>query len=188
MVWSILFLLVGLVIFGLELFIPSGGVLGVVAFLALGASLWFAFGISTQYGLAMLIAVFILIPVFLSQALRVWPRTPIGKRILGDRLPTAEATLPAGGLRDLQGQYGVAQSNLWPNGEVLIDGQRYGAVSEGKPIDSGQPIRVMTVDMNRLVVSFQEPPPTPHAEQTEEELLSRPVDEIISDPFIDPDS
>ncbi|MEE3368885.1 MAG: NfeD family protein [Planctomycetota bacterium] len=186
MLWPILLLLVGMAIVVLEIFIPSGGVLGVLAVAAIVASLVLAFSVSIRSGLVVLVLVFVLTPLTVGYAFRLWPKTPIGKKILGVDLPTAEETLPASQLPELLGQYGTAHTDLWPNGEVLIDGQRYTALSEGKPIDAGESIRVIAVRMNRLIVSDHPSPPPPEKQEVEEDPLARPVDEIVSDPFGDP--
>ena len=186
MLWPILLLLVGMLIIVLEIFIPSGGVLGVLAIAAIAASVVLGFSVSMQAGLVVLVLVFILTPVTVGYAFRLWPKTPIGKKILGGDLPTAEETLPVSHLPELLGQYGTAHSNLWPHGEVLIEGKRYAALSEGKPIDAGEPIRVTAVRMNRLFVSDQPSPPPPGKQGAEGDPLDRPVDEIVSDPFDDP--
>lgn len=185
MLWPILLLVVGMLIVVLEIFVPSGGVLGVLAVAAIVGSVVLAFSGSLQQGVLVLLLVFILTPLTVAYAFRVWPKTPIGKKILGGDLPTAEETLPASHLPELVGKYGVARNNLWPNGEVLIDGKRHAALSEGKPIDAGESIRVTAVRMNRLIVCDQ-PPPLPENQESEDDPLARPVDDIVSDPFADP--
>ena len=186
MLWPILLLLVGMAIVVLEVFIPSGGVLGVLAAAAIVASLVLGFSVSFRSGLVVLVLVFVLTPLTVGYAFRLWPKTPIGKKLLGGDLPTAAETLPASELPQLLGQFGTAHTDLLPNGEVLIEGQRYAALSEGKPIDAGESIRVTAVRMNRLIVSDHPSTPPPEKQEIEEDPLARPVDEIVSDPFVDP--
>lgn len=186
MLWPILLLLVGMLIIVLEIFVPSGGILGVLAAAAIVASVVLGFSVSIQTGLVVLVLVFILTPVTVGYAFRLWPKTPLGKKILGGDLPSMEESLPVSQLPELLGEYGTAHSDLLPNGEVAIEGKRYAALSEGKPIDAGESIRVIAVRMNRLIVSDQPSPPSPAKQEEEGDPLARPVDEIVSDPFDDP--
>ena len=186
MLWPIVLLLVGMLIIVLEIFIPSGGILGVLAAVAIVASLVLAFSVSMQMGFVVLVLVFILTPLTVGYAFHLWPKTPLGKKMLGGDLPSMEETLPASQMPELLGEYGTAHSDLWPNGEVLIEGKRYAALSEGKPIDAGESIRVIAVRMNRLIVSDQPSPPPREKQEEEGDPLARPVDEIVTDPFGDP--
>src|SRR5260370_42042322 len=66
-----------------ELFIPSGGILGVLSLAGIGVGVALTFQYSTSVGLFTLIGVFIALPIFVSVLLPDWPRTPIGKRLVG---------------------------------------------------------------------------------------------------------
>ena len=72
-----------IVLFVLEVFIPSGGILGVlstVGFIAaIGAA--FAYG-GLQMGTAFMAGTAVLIPVLIYLLIKLWPKTPFGKRIL----------------------------------------------------------------------------------------------------------
>src|SRR5687767_4487070 len=81
-VWSVLLLLAGIAIVGIEMFVPSGGLLAVMAALCFIASIVVAFMHSTQMGFMMLGATTIAVPVVVGLAIHWWPHTPIGKRIL----------------------------------------------------------------------------------------------------------
>ena len=107
------------------------------------------------WGLAFLLATACVMPAAVFAALRLWPYTPIGRRILN--LPPGEAEAIAGGpdYREKQvlvGQQGLAKSKMLPSGSVLIGGQHYDAVSESGPIAAGEPVEVVRVDGNRMLV------------------------------------
>ena len=153
-IWAILLLIgaVGLVF--LELFIPSGGVLAVVAVLALLGSLIFAFLQGTVFGLVLLLAIVVGLPFLIWYLLEVWKTTPIGRRMLLD--PAEDpALMPDEQIerhKALLGKTGVAKSLMMPSGMIEIDGERFDAVSSGMPIDPGTPICVVHVDGINLTV------------------------------------
>ena len=72
------------------------------------------------------------------------------------RAPTSEDVLPRGSreqlLKNLVGRQGVAKTIMLPAGAVTIENRTIDAVSEGMVIEAGQPIRVIDVRGNRVVV------------------------------------
>jgi membrane-bound serine protease (ClpP class) len=156
LMWSVLLLVAALGLIALEIFIPSGGVLGVLAALAVIASLAVAFTGGMMTGTIMMVVTIVVVPLVVSGAVRWWPHTPIGRMIvLG--IPASEDevlpdTLEYRTLGELVGKRGVAKTKMLPSGVVLIDGESYDASSDGTAIDPGQPIRVTAVRANRIVV------------------------------------
>ena len=61
-------------------------------------------------------------------------------------------TLAYRGLNELVGRRGQAKGLMVPSGSVLIDGKTYDAVSEGLPIEPHEPIVVVGVSTQRLIV------------------------------------
>src|SRR4051812_8280384 len=80
--WPLLLLAFGLILLIAEVFIPSGGLIGLLALSCLVLSLWQAFSRSIDLGLKFLLADFLLIPLAFALALHLWPKTPMGKRVL----------------------------------------------------------------------------------------------------------
>jgi membrane-bound serine protease (ClpP class) len=168
LVWSILLLLLGLALIALEIFVPSGGVLGVLAALALIASLVVAFtGGGWVTGTVMLLITMVIVPLVIGVAIHWWPRTPIGRMIVLEPPHSQEEVLPETAeyraLHALIGKRGVAKTKMLPSGAVIIDGRSYDALSEGMAIDPGQPIRVTAVRTTRIVVALDDGPPPPAA-------------------------
>jgi membrane-bound ClpP family serine protease len=95
-------------------------------------------------------------------------------------------TIAYRGLKELVGRRGQAKGLMLPSGLVLIDGKTYDAVSEGVPIEAGQPILVVSVSTQRLVVrpdsnilaEFAAPTPAENPSTP-----SRPLVPDIADPF-----
>jgi membrane-bound ClpP family serine protease len=186
-IWSISLLLLGVGLIVLEVFVPSGGALGVLAALSVLAAVVIAFTGGAQLGAAILLATVILVPTVVGLALRWWPHTPMGRMMLIQRPESEEDVLPTSEpyrLRDeMIGKRGRAKTKMLPSGVVVIDGRSYDAISEGMPIEPGEPIQVVAVRTNRIVVrrsDLGQPP------AQADDLLSRPIDTVGPDPFEDP--
>lgn len=154
--WSILLLILGMVFLVLEFFIPSGGALAVMCALSFLAAIVVGFMAGMWTGTIMMLTVCCLVPSSVAAAVRWWPDTPIGKLMLIQRPRSANDVLPETlayrGLRELIGRRGQSKGLMVPSGSVLIDGKTYDAVSEGMPIEPHEPIIVVNVSTQRLVV------------------------------------
>jgi membrane-bound ClpP family serine protease len=190
--WSILLLLAGIVILGIEMFVPSGGFLGVLAAMCFLGGIAVAFMQSMQTGLIMLTVTAAIVPMLLAAAVQVWPNTPIGRRILGKLPEHPDEVLPETeayrGLKGLIGRRGRSTCKMLPGGSILIDRRSYEAVSLGMPIDERAPVEVVEVRMGRLVVrpcdDFEADAPPKSPADKAEDMLSRPFDSLgIDDPL-----
>ncbi len=188
-VLSFLLLLLGLAFVILELFIPSGGVLGCIAAVALIASVLVAFvGRSMTFGTIMLVVNVVVLMIVIPLAIRIWPSTPFGKAVLIERrdgddvLPDDEEYRV---LKTLVGRQGKARTEMLPSGMVLIDGEEYDAVSVGVPIERGQRIQVVGLETNHIVVRPTADNEPLEERKTEEDVLSQPLDVLGIDPFDD---
>ena len=171
-----------------ELFIPSGGVISILAAAAIIASVVVVYTHeSPTVGTLYLLGLCVCIPLALGAAIRYWPHSPLGRRILN---------LPPGGpepefgdignnaLAELVGKTGMTKSKMLPSGAILVDGKAYDAVADGMAIEPGEPIEVVEVKANRIVVR----PVMNVAVETnkKDDPLGRPIDQVIPDPFDDP--
>ena len=184
--WAILLLVSGLALVVLEVFIPSGGVLGFLAICSILASVVVAFLEGPGPGLVFLATAIFGLPVVIVAALKYWPRTAMGRRILL-AAPESDDVLPRGehhDLRKLIGRIGRTKSQMLPGGAISIDGRTLDAVSEGVPIERGQPIRVVDVQATTLVVRPIEEK-EPGGPGSTSDPLSRPIDAVGPDPFED---
>lgn len=197
LVWIVALLLVGLAVLVLEVFLPSGGVLGFLSVVAMGAAVVMAFmEQGAAVGLAVLGVSFVAVPAVLALAFRWFPDTPLGRRVLPPP-PAAEDVLPAAEhrrrLRDLVGRGGRVIRELVPWGEVTIDGLVCDALSEGGPIAAGTEVEAIRVEGRGLIVRSRETrpqpvaprPPEPAAESSSPEqpaqagpLLSKTLEEF----------
>ncbi|HUP78748.1 MAG TPA: NfeD family protein [Pirellula sp.] len=187
LVIAVLLFIASLVIFAIDLMIPSGGVLvGVTASFALAAVL-VAFRHSTNTGVWMLIATLGSAPVMMWGFLEIWPRTPFGRRMTSPPEPAGEFVwsdaAKSKNVNSLIGAEGVAMGEMIPSGLVQIGEQSYEAFSESGPIDAGKPVRVIRLDVGRLVVTtirVNKPSDFPMSHGTG---LDRPASELDIDSF-----
>lgn len=163
---ELLLFALGVLLLAIEVFVTPGfGIIGalgvgsllaglVLSLLGPGASTAALIGVSSRVLGSLLLAAIAALVV-----LRFLPRTPFGRRLVLEAGMTADAgyVSPPEGDRELLGLRGVASSPLHPSGLALIDGRRIDVVSEGEYIDAGEPITVIRVDGNRVVVTRQQP-------------------------------
>src|SRR5436305_786810 len=93
-----LVILGGLVLMLAEVLIPSHGalfVVGIVA-VAVGVGMTFAYNENSYVGWGTLVAVLVVVPLLLASLVHVWPRTPIGRRLMltGQEDDETMATMP----------------------------------------------------------------------------------------------
>src|SRR5688572_16758102 len=145
LLWATLLLLLAVALVMIEVFIPSGGVIGVLAALSVMRSVGMAFYRSPGTGLTFLVLALVALPAALTLALKIWPETPLGRRILPS-IPTSQEVLPDSdyrrSLQELVGKFGRAKSLMLPSGAAEIGGRTVDAVSDGVAIEAGQMVRV----------------------------------------------
>jgi membrane-bound serine protease (ClpP class) len=185
--WSILLLSLGLLLLFLEVFVPTGGVLGFISVSAIVASIVLAFyHRGLEIGLGFLALAAVAVPSVLMLAFRWWPLTPMGKRLLLG-VPDGKDVLPDSPqrrkLRELVGKVGVAKSMMLPSGAVLVDGMTVDAVSEGMPIEAGQRVKVTDVHGNRILVQPSDEEPGTRGSA---DLLSQPIESLGLEGFEEP--
>jgi membrane-bound ClpP family serine protease len=183
--WSLILLGLGLFFMLLEMFVPSGGVLGVLSGLSLIGAIVVGFLAGPGVGAGVLVTALIAVPLMMALGVRLWPHTPIGRQILiqppespDEVLPETEAYRE---LRHLVGHRGLARSLMMPSGAVEIGHRQYDAVSAGMPIDPGQPIVVMGVETQRLIVR----PDNSIVAELAEDRPADPLAAEVADPFAD---
>ncbi len=179
-IWPIVFLILGMGLAVLEVFFPSAGILGFLSASAVLAAIILPFwNDQPEVGLVILIVAIIGIPTLLVFALKYWPRTAMGRRILlgvrrsEDVLPERARTER---LKSLVGQVGHAKCKMLPSGAITIGGRTVDAISEGMPIEPGQAVRVIEVRANHLIVRPTDQHESPPAAED-------PLSKSYDDPF-----
>lgn len=156
--FAILLLMVGFCLIIAEIFLPSGGLIFMMCLIAFIASFWCAtkawYGTApTTFGIYVA-AVVLLIPAVVIGTFQIFPRTPMGKRLIG--APTTAEVTPyveeQARLASMIGRVGKTITPLIPGGMVGLDGERLHAFSEGVLIDAGIDVEIMDVRGTRVLV------------------------------------
>lgn len=143
----------GLLLVVIEIFVPSGGVLGLLASLAIIASMVLAFTEDFTLGFSLLAATAVLVPLIVTYGLRVFPKTPIGRKLTARGFSFEDGRAVDRRDTDLLSRSGVVESDLRPAGMARIDGRRVDVVSRGEPIEQGAQVLVVEVSGNRVIVA-----------------------------------
>ena len=152
--WPFLTLVIGLALLVAEVFLPTGGVIGVVAGAMLIVSLVMAYAHSTSAGVGFLVAEAVLVPAAFAAGMHLLPRTPMARRAFL-RPPDADemdVSHESPRLEHLIGQFGRALTPLRPSGMVDFEGRRIDGVAEDGLIPSGALVLAVQARSGRLVV------------------------------------
>lgn len=146
-VWAFILFGIGLVMLVAEAFLPTHGLLGIAGAAALVGGIACSFAINQYLGLATLIGTAIASPFAFTLAMRIWPRTPVGRRIV---LGPVESRLQPPLVR--LGAVGKAISELRPMGTAEFEGERLEVRSDMGMIAPGTKVQVVNIDAGQLVV------------------------------------
>jgi membrane-bound ClpP family serine protease len=144
---AIFLFVAGVVLMLGETVLPTQGVLGVIGGGAILGAVGVGFYISQWLGLGMLLGTVLLSPFVAIGAMNVWPKTPVGRRMVLHRTETTVQP-PHVGL----GQIGTAVSELRPMGWCEFDDKRHEVRSEAGVIQAGRQVKVVSVESGRLIV------------------------------------
>ncbi len=133
--WALICLTVALILFFVEIMVPSGGLLGIVSALAMLAGVVLLFLHSTALGFAGLALCIVVVPFCVRFALRMIPKLEMvspPSQVFSDQ-PAVGAT-------------GQAVSHLRPVGMCVIDGKRLECLAQREFIASGTPVQVVAAE------------------------------------------
>lgn len=186
---AILALVVTLMLFVAEIFLPSGGLITVLALTCMAGSVWAAWmawwATSPSLWWTYIASVIFLIPATLGFAIKFFPNTAWGKKIILE-VPTLEEVSgfqeETEHLRSLIGKTGKTQTLLNPSGFVLVDHERLHCESQGMIIEAQTEVEVIAVEGTRLVVKVKKQPmaeketPEPKTSQTGDTIAGDALD------------
>ncbi len=156
---AILGLIIGLALLAIEFFIPSGGLIFVIACVCLVVGVW---GAWRAWGMehrpwfwTYVGSLVVLIPGSLAGGLYILNNSKFGDNVLL-RPPSAEDVdgfeRESDRLRELVGLRGTTLGLLNPGGMVIVNGERHHCETPGMMIDPQTEVEVIEVNGNRLVV------------------------------------
>lgn len=172
---AVLALAVALMMMVAEIFLPSGGIIAVLALSSIAVSVWGAWmawwGSSPGLWWTYIASVIVLIPTTLGFAVRFFPNTAWGKKVIHE-VPTLDEVTgfreETDHLRSLIGKRGKTQTLLNPSGFVLVNHERHHCESQGMIVDSQVDVEVIAVEGSRLVVKVVKPPAADESKPAEE--------------------
>ena len=149
--WSILCCVLMVVAVGLEMLTPSFGFFTLVAVGLMAGSAWFAFASSSSAGFVMIGANVTLFPISIFLGMKLLKHSPLlhTQEIHAGVPHEPPSAKPA---HELVGKEGHALTPLRPAGTAQVGEARLDVVTEGKFVDAGQPVKVLRVDGNIVVV------------------------------------
>ncbi|QDV07694.1 hypothetical protein Poly30_32230 [Planctomycetes bacterium Poly30] len=149
----ILLFAAGLVLIIAEVFVPSMGLLGLAATLCIAGSIGMAFYEDTGAGATMLVATAVLVPLVMTFGIKLFPSTPMGKKLMARGYSFEDGAGVDRRDQSLAGKTGIVEAPLRPAGIARIEDRRVDVVSRGELIDRGEPIVVVEVSGNRVIVA-----------------------------------
>ncbi|MCK4840031.1 MAG: serine protease [Desulfobulbaceae bacterium] len=143
--------LAGVLIIIAEIFLPSGGLLSLVAAGLFGYSLFIVFNdISTMAGTYFVLADLFIIPILVAVGLKILAHSPATLR---NTLSSASGVVSQSpDLENFMGCEGKSVTDLHPGGTAIIDGQRVDVVSRGEYIEKNIDLVVVEVTGNQIIV------------------------------------
>ncbi len=149
-IWAVLLIVAALLLFFIELFVPSAGLFGLMAAAALVGGIVMLFYHDSTLGLIGTIASLFAIPPLMALAFKILPNTPVFRRLtLTDRQDAAAPTagMSADDVKGIAvGDGGKALTDLRPVGTCQIKGRRIDCLAEHGIIAAGAPVRVVWSD------------------------------------------
>ncbi len=141
-----------------EVFVPSGGILSILAFACLAGGLYIFFRHSVVVGWIGVFAALVMIPLVFIIAYKIFPKTRFGKSVTlappvrqaGDAVPDTEQ------LKKMVGAEGVVLSPLRPVGMCEFSGRRIECVAESGYVPTGRKVKVIGAQSTKLTVRIVE--------------------------------
>jgi len=150
-IFPVLLQLIGILVIIAEIFIPSLGILTVIALAVLSYSIYIVFtSISTTAGVLFTGLDIILVPVIIFLGIKILARSPLAlKKELSKQNGVVSQKEKLEAYINMKGK---AVTDLRPAGMARLNSQRVDVVTDGEYIDAGTSVIVTGVTGNRIVV------------------------------------
>ncbi len=160
LLWIVGLLALGIGLFVLEVFIPSGGILGGCALLCGIIAIVLGFRMDSLTGLTVTLIVATAAPTMVWGAIKILPNTPMGRKIILSEGSTEEEmrrrqeerTREAEAYSSLIGARGTAITDLRPGGTIRIDNADLEGFAESGFIEAGTDVEVTRVTARQIRV------------------------------------
>jgi membrane-bound ClpP family serine protease len=159
-IWALALIGLAVMLFLIEVFIPSGGLLGIASAISVVAGIIMLFWHNQVLGMIGAIVTLLALPFVFGFALKVWPDTPFGRLLTLHAPPSrpepGEADQPSKGAAASAGvavgQRGRAVTEMRPVGTCVFDGRREECLASGGLIEPDTPVQVVAVDGRQIKV------------------------------------
>ncbi|HLP83623.1 MAG TPA: NfeD family protein [Phycisphaerales bacterium] len=158
LVWALGFVGLAVVLMVMEVFLPTAGTLAIASAVSALVAVVLFYRFDTTWGHVSLLSMLVLAPVAAGFMIKVWPHTPLGRKIIGapsedevEQSRIAEET-ERRARQALVGKEGKVLRDLRPVGLVEIEGQRYEVLSETTFVPVGETVRVTQADLAQIKV------------------------------------
>ena len=161
--------LLGILLIGLslaflimELVVPAGGLIALVAAVSLVGGIVLFFEVNTMLGIVGALAAVILLPFVLMGLIQVFPNTPLVQRLKLQNPPmTPTHGPPTHGEDELEfqamiGVRGEVLTDLRPVGTCMINGKRLDCLADSGMIRAGSAVRVVAADAFQIKVRLDD--------------------------------
>lgn len=149
----------GFLMLAAEVFVP-GMVIGTLGLLSLAASVVVGYaGFGPMAGTLLLAGVSVVTLVGFVAWMKMFPSTPIGRRIMLSRQLERGESTAASAAESIVGMEGEATSPLRPSGMARIGGHRVDVVAESRFVEPGERVVVVAQRDLRIIVRPLEDPP-----------------------------
>jgi membrane-bound serine protease (ClpP class) len=137
-----------------DVFIPSGGLLGICGLACLIGGIWIFFNHSLMAGWIGIAIAVVMVPSVVIIAYKIFPRTRFGKSVTlepphrqpGDAIQDTEQ------LKEMLDQTGVVLTTLRPVGMCDINGKRIECVAEGGFVPKDRKVKVIKIEGTQVTV------------------------------------
>jgi membrane-bound ClpP family serine protease len=152
----------GVLILLAELLFPSG-IFFIVALCAIvgGVVVTFLYSEDPYTSWLTLFGVVVVLPALGTLLLRIWPRTPMGRRLFltATNDDATVASMPVNvELEQLRGRIGRTLGPLRPSGVADFAGRRVDVISEGMMVEDGRWVRCIDVKAGKVIVRAVDTP------------------------------
>lgn len=158
LIWGLTLMLAAGVMLVVEVFVPTAGILGVVAAVTALIGVVCLWRYNEYYGAGGLLAAVIIGPTVAYYGLKMYRHTPLGRKMIGvpedeevERQRRADEAEKAA-THALLGKEGTALTDLRPVGMIQVGDQRLDALAEVMFIQKGSKVRVIGVSTGQVKV------------------------------------
>lgn len=151
LIWGLSLIAACVLLVGIEVFIPSMGLISVIATVVGISGVVCLFSVSTVWGVTGMLVLVVLIPITVGFGIKVMPDTYFGKRLLYGEDGESQPVLKGGAEEQepyarLIGAEGVAVGDLRPVGNARFGEEKVEVLSEVSLIRSGTRVVVTSAE------------------------------------------